>query len=111
MKVSLQQTKSVPSSTTGIGSAYLGRSAAARSPKPFISVLTISIGAYCLRWKLLSYQLPDIWAEQSHYTPLIPTVASTPTVVWQALHLGHEVDTVGPETTGHIGIVDAWVNT
>lgn len=31
---------------------YAGMSPAARTPNPFFSVLTISIGAYCLFWKL-----------------------------------------------------------
>lgn len=30
----------------------LGKFSAARSPKPFFSVRTMSIGAYCLRWNL-----------------------------------------------------------
>ena len=32
----------------------LDRFSAARSPKPFFSVRTISIGAYCLRWNLVT---------------------------------------------------------
>ena len=33
---------------------YLRRSSAARSPKPFFSVCTMCIGAYCLRWNLIA---------------------------------------------------------
>jgi hypothetical protein len=38
----------------------LGKFSAARSPKPFFSVRTMSIGAYCLRWNLEAVKTRDL---------------------------------------------------
>ena len=88
--------------------AHFGKFWAARSPKPFISVLTISIGAYCFRWNLSSSPLEGApHPKTMNYAPLVLTVCSTSTIVGEALHLGKPVNTIGVVAASSAGVVDS----
>jgi hypothetical protein len=66
---------------------------AARNPKPFISVLTISIGAYCLRWNLRG--MFRCGREQDHgNAPLVLAVAPAAAIIRETLDLRQAVDAV-----------------
>lgn len=86
-------------------------SAPARTPNPFFSVCTISIGAYCLFWNLsrtFGHQSCSGIELRETDEPLVLTMPPTPTVAHQALDLHHPVDAIRVFSARFVRIRFAW---